>query len=47
VPAFYSNPKTIDDMVNHIVGRLLDQFGLDMPGMNRWSGFESNGGQTR
>jgi hypothetical protein len=24
---------------------LLDQFGLDMPGMNRWSGF--NGGETR
>jgi polyprenyl P-hydroxybenzoate/phenylacrylic acid decarboxylase-like protein len=39
VPGFYSNPQTIDDLVNHIVGRLLDQFGLDMPGMERWSGF--------
>ena len=47
MPAFYSNPKSLDDMVNHIIGRLLDQFSLDMPGMNRWGGFESNGGQAR
>jgi len=39
VPAFYNRPKGIDDIVSHIVGRLLDQFGLDMPGMSRWSGF--------
>jgi polyprenyl P-hydroxybenzoate/phenylacrylic acid decarboxylase-like protein len=45
MPAFYSNPKSLDEMVDHIIGRLLDQFGLDMPGMNRWSGF--NGGETR
>jgi len=47
MPAFYSNPKSLDDMVNHIIGRLLDQFSLDMPGMNRWNGFEGNGGETR
>jgi flavin prenyltransferase len=40
---FYSNPKSLDDMVNHIIGRLLDQFGLDMPGMHRWGGFSGNG----
>jgi polyprenyl P-hydroxybenzoate/phenylacrylic acid decarboxylase-like protein len=45
MPAFYSNPKSLDEMVDHIIGRLLDQFGLDMRGMNRWSGF--NGGETR
>ncbi len=39
VPAFYNRPQTIEDLVNHIVGRLLDQFGLNMPGVNRWSGF--------
>ena len=39
VPAFYNQPKTIDDLVNYIVGRLLDQFGLAMPDMARWSGF--------
>lgn len=38
-PAFYNGPKTIDDVVNHIVGRLLDQFGLDAPGLARWKGF--------
>ena len=47
MPAFYSNPKSLDDMVDHIIGRLLDQFALDMPGMNRWGGFEGNGSQTR
>jgi flavin prenyltransferase len=40
IPAFYNRPATIDDIVHHIVGRLLDQFGLEMPGMNRWSGFQ-------
>jgi len=45
MPAFYSNPKSLEEMVDHIVGRLLDQFGLDMPGMNRWSGF--HGGEAR
>jgi 4-hydroxy-3-polyprenylbenzoate decarboxylase len=39
VPAFYNRPKTIEDLVDHIVGRLLDQFSLDMPGLSRWSGF--------
>jgi flavin prenyltransferase len=38
-PAFYNRPKSVDDLVTHIVGRLLDQFGLDMPGVSRWSGF--------
>jgi|SRR5579875_258784 len=40
VPAFYNRPPTIDAMVHHIVGRLLDQFGLDMPGVHRWAGFQ-------
>jgi flavin prenyltransferase len=39
IPAFYNRPKTLDDVVTHVVGRLLDQFGLDMPGVCRWSGF--------
>ena len=48
MPAFYNKPVTVDDIVNHVVGRLLDQFGLDMPGVKRWIGFEGqNGGQTR
>jgi len=39
IPAFYNHPKTIDEIVNHIVGRLLDQFDLDMPGVKRWTGY--------
>jgi len=39
IPAFYNRPKNVDDIVTHIVGRVLDQFGLDMPGVSRWSGF--------
>ncbi|MCF7553702.1 UbiX family flavin prenyltransferase [Pseudonocardia sp. WMMC193] len=38
VPAFYQGPETIDDLVDHTVGRVLDVFGLDMAGMKRWSG---------
>lgn len=37
VPAFYSKPKTVDDIVNHTVGRLLDFFGIDT-GVRRWQG---------
>ena len=39
VPAFYNQPQSLDDLVHHIVGRALDQFGLEMPGMQRWTGF--------
>jgi len=41
IPAFYNKPNSVDDIVNHIVGRLLDQFGLSMPGVKRWTGFEA------
>jgi flavin prenyltransferase len=39
VPAFYNQPKSIEDIVDHIVGRLLDQFGLQAPIVSRWEGF--------
>ena len=39
VPAFYNHPETLDDAIRHIVGRLLDQFGLDAPKISRWEGF--------
>jgi 4-hydroxy-3-polyprenylbenzoate decarboxylase len=37
-PAFYAKPQSVDDIVNHTVGRALDLFGLDMPGTPRWTG---------
>ena len=36
VPAFYSEPETIDDIVNQTVGRVLDLFDLDAPQTKRW-----------
>jgi 4-hydroxy-3-polyprenylbenzoate decarboxylase len=36
IPAFYFLPKTIDDLVNHTVGRVLDVFGIDHSLFNRW-----------
>jgi 4-hydroxy-3-polyprenylbenzoate decarboxylase len=41
VPAFYNRPKDLDQMVNHIVARALDQFGLESPGVSRWDGFST------
>lgn len=38
VPAFYTRPKTIDDIVNHTVGRLLDLFGIGTSVVKRWQG---------
>jgi 4-hydroxy-3-polyprenylbenzoate decarboxylase len=41
VPAFYNQPVTIDDIVNHIVMRGLDQFGIHLDGMTRWEGLKT------
>jgi 4-hydroxy-3-polyprenylbenzoate decarboxylase len=38
MPAFYSDPQTIDDLVNHSVGRILDLFDLDAGILKRWEG---------
>lgn len=36
VPAFYSRPNSLDDIVNHTVGRTLDLFGVDNHLVRRW-----------
>lgn len=38
VPAFYTQPDTIDDIVRQSVGRVLDLFGLDSSMVKRWEG---------
>lgn len=38
VPAMYARPSSIDDMVNHTVGRCLDLFDLDTQLVRRWDG---------
>ena len=38
MPAHYINPQTVDDLVDHHVGRLLDLFDLDPGLVQRWQG---------
>ena len=38
MPAFYMNPRTLDEVIDHTVLRMLDQFGIDVPGAPRWTG---------
>jgi 4-hydroxy-3-polyprenylbenzoate decarboxylase len=38
VPAFYMLPKTIEDIVDQVVLRIIDQFGIHLPSAARWSG---------
>ena len=37
VPAFYHQPKTIDDLLVHTCGKVLDQFGIEHDLFRRWS----------
>ncbi|MAI06896.1 MAG: 3-octaprenyl-4-hydroxybenzoate carboxy-lyase [Alphaproteobacteria bacterium TMED87] len=38
VPAFYSKPKNIDDIINHNIGRILDLFDIKNELVDRWNG---------
>lgn len=38
MPAFYNHPKTTDDIVDHIVARVLDQLGIVASFAKRWDG---------
>jgi flavin prenyltransferase len=40
VPAFYSRPQTIDEIVNYSAARLLDQFGVHVD-VERWTGLKA------
>jgi 4-hydroxy-3-polyprenylbenzoate decarboxylase len=42
MPAFYNHPQSIDDMVNHIVARVLDQFAITADFAKRWDGTMRN-----
>lgn len=43
VPAFYASPHSLEDMVDHFVGRMLDCFGYDWPKARRWTGRSRKG----
>lgn len=38
VPAFYHRPQSIAEIVDHTVGRALDQLGFELDSVRRWSG---------
>lgn len=38
VPAFYPRPNSVDDIINHSVGRLLDLFDIETDLVTRWQG---------
>ncbi|HEX8283600.1 MAG TPA: flavin prenyltransferase UbiX [Pyrinomonadaceae bacterium] len=39
-PGFYHRPRTIEQLVDHLVFRILDQFGIPHPTGTRWKGEE-------
>ena len=43
-PAFYTAPKSVEDIVDHTVARLLDLFDVEVPDMVRWQGAASGKG---
>lgn len=38
MPAFYNHPQTVEDIVDHVVARVLDQFGIPAEFARRWDG---------
>lgn len=40
VPAFYSQAKTVDALIDHTVGRVLDLFGVEHDSIERWQGMK-------
>jgi len=36
VPDFYARPASLEDMIDHTLGRVLDLFGLEAPKLRRW-----------
>lgn len=44
VPAFYHRPETIEDLLRHTAGKVLDQFGLDHDLFRRWEGVRQDPG---
>jgi 4-hydroxy-3-polyprenylbenzoate decarboxylase len=38
VPAFYAMPRTLEDMIDQTLGRVLDLFDIDVPAVRRWRG---------
>jgi 4-hydroxy-3-polyprenylbenzoate decarboxylase len=46
MPAFYHQPASVDDIVRHIVIRILDQVGIESPSATRWNGVQTDKSST-
>ena len=46
MPAFYTRPRSINNLVDHTVARLLDLFGIELKGAKRWTGEMGAGAPT-
>jgi 4-hydroxy-3-polyprenylbenzoate decarboxylase len=44
MPSFYHHPKTLDDLIEHFIHRLLDQLGVSHKQLTRWEGSKKRGG---
>jgi 4-hydroxy-3-polyprenylbenzoate decarboxylase len=47
VPAFYNHPQSLDEMINHVAMRALDQFDLHLDVMRRWDGATKTTSRSR
>lgn len=47
VPAFYCLPQTIDDLINHLVGKVLDMFHIEHNLFHRWGSREIESGMAK
>lgn len=45
-PAFYTRPKSVEDIVSHSAGRLLDLFGITTSAVRRWDGGSKSAGAS-
>lgn len=43
VPALYTRPRSVDELIGHTVARVLDLFGVHLPGAARWRGLRAQG----
>jgi phenylacrylic acid decarboxylase len=47
VPAFYTRPESLEEMIDQSVGRMLDSFHINTDGFERWDGFRTEKTRTR
>ena len=47
VPAFYAKPQSLDEMIDHSLGRILDLFGLDSGTVRRWGEVAAGSGKVK